>query len=446
MEIQIKNLNFSYRNFNEEESFFPPVIKNLNLEVKEGQHILIQGNGDSGKTTLSELLSGSYPDFLHGKHSGEILIKNKDSILSTPSQLMNLLTSVCQNSQNQILSTTCEDEIAFPLESIGCKREEMIKLIDKNLKFWSLENKRYQSPESLSGGERKRLLLAVATTIDAPILIFDETFDELDNLWRNKLANYIFKSTKTIVVFSSRYIKQFDGLFDTFYKMENGKLIETTAENLKSIKKEFTHFCFKECKNPQRIECKDISISRGDDFKIEIPEFYLKQGEVVSLIGENGSGKTTFARSLCGIDEPESGNFSLNPRLGKIGYIFQNPDYQIFLPTVKEELEYSMEEKNNITVEKICNKFSLSKNDICTTMSFAKRKNLQAATYYLLDRPFCIIDELDSGLTYQQTRELIDLLRENCAGILLISHEEVTTNWVNRCYKIENNIMKEICL
>ena len=78
-------------------------------------------------------------------------------------------------------------------------------------------------------------------------------------------------------------------------------------------------------------------------------DFSLESGEVVALMGPNGSGKSTFSRLLCGLDDMDRGSIVIDGKecgkedLGRsVGYMFQNPDYQIFLPTVKDELSYSL--------------------------------------------------------------------------------------------------------
>jgi energy-coupling factor transporter ATP-binding protein EcfA2 len=155
------------------------------------------------------------------------------------------------------------------------------------------------------------------------------------------------------------------------------------------------------------------------------------------LVGANGSGKSTFARLACGLDLPSGGSFSLDGKEAtptmlqrNVGYLFQNPDLQIFLPTVREELSWSLDRDKRISkaekerrVKECADLFGLCLNDTPTTMSYPERKALQAAVYYLLDRPFYILDELDNALTYAKAQMIVRLLQKNGSGLLIITHD-----------------------
>ena len=154
-------------------------------------------------------------------------------------------------------------------------------------------------------------------------------------------------------------------------------------------------------------------------------------------MGPNGSGKSTFSRLLCGLDSFDKGRIEIDgeeanrERLERsVGYMFQNPDYQIFLPTVKDELYYSLsllkitEKERERRLEETATLFSLNLSSTASIMSYGERKRLQSAIYYSLDRPFYILDELDSALSYKESVSIIQRLSEKGAGILLITHDE----------------------
>jgi len=178
-----------------------------------------------------------------------------------------------------------------------------------------------------------------------------------------------------------------------------------------------------------------------------------------SLIGPNGCGKSTFSRLACGLDTPSDGFFFLNGRKAStkelnssVGYLFQNPDLQIFLPTVRDELSWSLSRDRRLRKDEIERKvdqcaslFGLALEDTPTTMSYPRRKALQAAVYYLLDRPFYILDELDNALTYAKAQQIVRLLSENGSGILLITHDQKFASLVTQeGYSIQNGRMQTV--
>lgn len=428
--IKAENLAFRYDSYSEKEG--DKVLRNINLTVNKGEKVLILGEPESGKTTLSLILSSLIPEFVEGELEGKVYpeCEMKDR--------MGDYTLVPQNAGEFILGETVEDEIAFPLESLGIERKEIIERVDKALSFWGLDALREASTTELSGGEKRRLMLASSLVTNPDYVIYDESFDDLDKGWRQVLRDHIKESSEASLVMASRFLSFFNDLFDRIYVLEHGELREWNGE-LSSIPT--PHIIRKERNNI--LQCRGISFihprrsSFSSPFVLTLDDFSLKSGEVVALMGPNGSGKSTFSRLLCGLDTPSEGTIILDEtpcnkeRLERsVGYMFQNPDYQIFLPQVKDELSYSLsflkinEKEKEKRLSETAALFSLSLSDTASLMSYGERKRLQSAIYYSLDRPFYILDELDSALTYKESISILEKLSRNGAGILLITHDD----------------------
>ena len=427
--IKAENLAFRYDSYSEKEG--DKVLRNINLTVNKGEKVLILGEPESGKTTLSLILSSLIPEFVEGELEGKVYpeCEMKDR--------MGDYTLVPQNAGEFILGETVEDEIAFPLESLGIERKEIIERVDKALSFWGLDALREASTTELSGGEKRRLMLASSLVTNPDYVIYDESFDDLDKGWRQVLRDHIKESSEASLVMASRFLSFFNDLFDRIYVLEHGELREWNGE-LSSIPT--PNIIRKERNNI--LQCRGISFihprrsSFSSPFVLTLDDFSLKSGEVVALMGPNGSGKSTFSRLLCGLDTPSEGTIILDEtpcnkeRLERsVGYMFQNPDYQIFLPQVKDELSYSLsflkinEKEKEKRLSETAALFSLSLSDTASLMSYGERKRLQSAIYYSLDRPFYILDELDSALTYKESISILEKLSRNGAGILLITHD-----------------------
>ena len=428
--IKAENLAFRYDSYGKREN--DRVLKNINLTVNKGEKVLILGEPESGKTTLSLILSSLIPEFVEGRMEGKVYPEcdMKDR--------MDEYSLVPQNAGEFILGETVEDEIAFPLESLGIERKEIIERVDKALSFWGLDALREASTTELSGGEKRRLMLASSLVTNPDYVIYDESFDDLDKGWRQVLRDHIKESSEASLVMASRFLSFFNDLFDRIYVLEHGELREWNGE-LSSIP---TPHIIRKVRN-NILQCRGISFihprrsSFSSPFVLTLDDFSLKSGEVVALMGPNGSGKSTFSRLLCGLDTPSEGTIILDEtpcnkeRLERsVGYMFQNPDYQIFLPQVKDELSYSLsflkinEKEKEKRLSETAALFSLSLSDTASLMSYGERKRLQSAIYYSLDRPFYILDELDSALTYKESISILEKLSRNGAGILLITHDE----------------------
>ena len=174
-------------------------------------------------------------------------------------------------------------------------------------------------------------------------------------------------------------------------------------------------------------------------------------------MGHNGSGKSTFSRILCGLDKPEKGSITIDGEIRQgnmlsrsVGYMFQNPDYQIFLPTVRDELSYSLsflpleKKEKERRLEELSEIFSLKLDSVASLMGYGEKKRLQAAIYASLDRDFYILDELDSALSYRESVYILDKLRAKGAGILLITHDSVfASSLTDRLYRAEGGVISE---
>ncbi|MDD7201488.1 MAG: ATP-binding cassette domain-containing protein [Sphaerochaetaceae bacterium] len=446
--LEVRDLGYSYQSYTGKPS--RQVLDHLDLSVPMGRKVLVLGPFDAGKTTLARILSGLTPKYLGGPITGTLTLDGKNLLECEPWDLVEEVGYVSQNPQEQFIASTVEDELAFPLESLGVGRPEMRQRVDQALKRWGLEKYRRVSESQLSGGERKRVLVALEEMLDPKLWILDESFDDLDRDWRDQLSGSIRKSKHAVLVLASRYLSQFPGLFDDIYLLKDGRLVPAGEDPEAS----FSALCGDDGLVPLHpvrseggthvLEARDIRIAHqriSDEdhriFHLEVPEFRLESGQIITLVGENGSGKSTFARVACGLDSFEKGTMMIDGRSltrdelnCAVGYLFQNPDLQIFLPTVRDELSWSLErdasmDRRGISerVAQACSLFGLDPDDTPTTMSYPQRKALQGAVYYLLDRPFYVLDELDNALTYRKAQEITRLLAGKGSGILVITHD-----------------------
>jgi energy-coupling factor transport system ATP-binding protein len=167
----------------------------------------------------------------------------------------------------------------------------------------------------------------------------------------------------------------------------------------------------------------------------------LHKGAVTALVGPNGSGKSTLARLLCGLLAPTRGAVEVDRGRGfapaapaelnrLVGYLFQDPDHQIFLPTVEDELALCLRASGTrgadvrLRIDEAIERFGLPPGGTPPAlMSYGSRKLLQAAGSWLLGRDLLILDEADSGLSYRRFLALFAELRAGGAGILLVTHD-----------------------
>lgn len=462
--IDINHLDFSYPHYGkvaQNSSRF--VLKDFSCSVRQGERLLIIAPPDSGKTTLAKILILGIPTYGGGELKGSFSIDGKQMSELESYDLVETISYIGQNPQEQLLMNTCSDEIIFPLEALGLEKQEIKRALITSLEHWGLTQLADVHPQELSGGERKRLLLAVSEAIDANVWILDEVFDDLDDYYKQKLLTALKERKGCSITFASRFLPEFTNFFTSIGTIREGSFSyisesEIVDEQIKEKKRKIlrekhssSHFLRME---DGIIVHERKSVKSGSVFTLNVDDFHVEQGEIVALVGPNGSGKSTLSRTLCGLDKIMQGTISVdNTAMNqhqlkeRVGYLFQNPDYFLFLPTVFDELTFSLrsntkmshKEKEELALE-CANLFHLNLTDNPTMMSYGERKRLQAAVYYLLKRSFLIIDEIDSGITYTQAYEIIARYQELGCGLIIISHDaSFASSLADRTYEIVDN-------
>ncbi len=455
--LKIEKLKYKYPDY--PGLSFPALFNNLNLTLKKGELRVILGKPESGKTTLSRIIAGLIPRFSGGTYSGTVEVSGQNISGLKPYDLIEKEGIVSQNPDEQIITTRCDSEVAFTMESLGWPAEKMEDRIARAFRLSGIEHLKTRDPATLSGGEKKKLLLASLFAVDPPLWILDETLEELDPASLKQLLKSIIVPDRTVLIFATKIppaLKQYNAGYSLIY---NGIIINR-EENISYFEKclEEEGIIYSQGKKPMLssgstekllLKAENISYAYNgqEDFRISIPAFELYKGETVSLVGRNGSGKSTLGKILCGLLKCESGSISIDDGSGTVtaadtarrnretGFIFQNPDYQIFLPTVGEELSYGLDIEEK-TISRIVELFRLPGKDIPPAiMSYGARKRLQGAVYYLFGKNLYIIDEADSGLSLDDFSRLVSLLKEKGAAVMIITHNmDLSRLYSNRIF------------
>lgn len=172
--------------------------------------------------------------------------------------------------------------------------------------------------------------------------------------------------------------------------------------------------------------------------------FSVKLGETVALMGPNGSGKTTIGKLMVKIYKPTSGrilidgrdimSYSLSDIGCKIGYVFQNPEKQLFSPTVKEEISFGLrfrgvkEDRLIEKVDEMLSYFDLGHraDNFPFNLSQGEKQRLAIASVLALEPKFIIFDEPTTGLDYLRKKRFLEILckvRDKGVGYMMISHD-----------------------
>ncbi|MBN1834788.1 MAG: ABC transporter ATP-binding protein [Spirochaetales bacterium] len=449
--LRVRELSFSYPEY----PGMPAqrLFARLGLELPPRSMTVLLGPPDTGKTTLCRVVAGLVPRFSGGTLEGAVFLPDGELGGRAPFELVEQVGLVFQNPGDQLFCSRCDLEVAFALESLGRGREEIRDRVERALEWMGLGPFGDRDPLTLSGGEKKKLLLACLHAIDPPLWLLDETLDELDPASRERLLGYLREHGKTVLLPSAKWHHLFTDYADRAAVLEDGGLRDLGREKTAgSLAKELqrTGLTLPDSLRRRAVPLGDTLIEARDlgfrypgegSFRLRVPEFSVRAGEVVALTGANGSGKTTLGRILCGLLEPgegsvharEAGTLRAVPagRLNSFtGFLFQDPDLQIFLPTVAEELSYGLRRQGldpegiGRAVDDALERFRLPGPEVPPAlMSYGARKRLQAAICYLLERPVLVIDEGDSGLGAPEFAGLLEVFRGPGRGLVFITHD-----------------------
>ena len=414
------DISFSYSDGTE-------IFSSFRFSIPSGGKLRIISDPGSGKTTLARILTGSVPSYSGGMLQGRVLINGKD-ILSIPSPLrLSFAGRVSQNTDEMMLFSSIEEEIAFPLMNLGLSPEEIREKTEKVIALFGLESLCGVPASELSGGEKRRLMLAVLFAVDPELYILDESFDELSPAWRRRLLELIAGSERSFLILGSHEIAEYGELPGDVIAIEKVRAVPYERKPLPACLPALSP-------GMNELSCSDLFIRRlhrsasGSPFTLAVPSFSLRGGECVVITGENGAGKSSFSRVLCGLLEEESGCVSLNGRMmspkerrRNVAYLMQNPYEELFLPTVLDEAK-STGAADDVIAAAI-RRFHLDPEWYTAEISYGRAKLLQAMLFHLLGRPFAVFDEFDSSLTYSESLGAVEAYLSSGAGVVVITHD-----------------------
>jgi energy-coupling factor transport system ATP-binding protein len=446
--IKFKNISYSY---NGDES---NGIKNINCHIKRGEVIALCGKSGCGKTTVTRLLNGLIPHYFQGALKGEVEIDGQSMTGANLYDFVGKVGSVFQNPRSQFFCVEALDEMAFACENLRVEKKKILEQIEKVSRAFNVESLLDKNLFQLSGGEKQRIACASVAAIEPEIYVLDEPSSNLDIVSieeLKKVVNRLKKLGKTIVI-SEHRLYWLTALADRFIYMEDGQ-----------IQKDFSTDAFMRLSNEQRYELGlrslnpfDVELSRrqencekevlieGLKFAynktpiIDIESINLPQNMIYGILGDNGAGKSTFAKVFCGLEKKAKGRVCienktlLNKRRSQFCYmVMQDVNHQLFTESIEEEIMLSMDEAvddKEKQVSILLESFDLSEKKDLHPMSLSggEKQRVAIASAVASSNPFIILDEPTSGLDYKNmkavSQHIMDMKTDG-KTIFIITHD-----------------------
>lgn len=222
--ITVQNFSYTYPGETK------PSLRNIDLEIPEGQFCGVVGPNGAGKSTLCYSLSGFIPHFFRGQTRGAIRIDGKETAGSSLGELAGEVGLVFQNPFNQISGTrfSVREEIAFGLENLGLPRVEIKHRVQEALDLLDLEELAERSPFALSGGQQQRVAIASVLAMRPKLLVLDEPTSQLDPRGTEEIFVALSKLSKrggltvVLVEYKLEWLAEFA---DRVVALSNGKIV-----------------------------------------------------------------------------------------------------------------------------------------------------------------------------------------------------------------------------
>ncbi|MCR9942231.1 ABC transporter ATP-binding protein [Vibrio owensii] len=492
MTIEFSNFSFRY------ESLDKPTLKNINLRIEKGEKIVIIGPSGSGKSTLGQCLNGLIPHAIKGETSGQLTINGQDTAPFDMHQFTEQVGTVLQDTDSQFVGLSIGEDIAFALENQLMSNIDMYPLVKATAKMVDLEQMLDRSPHDLSGGQKQRVSLAGILVDDVDILLFDEPLAALDPKTGKKTIEIIDdlhrETGKTIIIIEHRLEDVLHRSVDRIILMESGEIIaDTTPDEILAsplleeygIREPLYLSALKEAGCAIEGDAKPSSLSTlplaqyqtavsawfeasratnvekqaetllavrnltysydGEKNALEDVSFDVKRGEFVSVLGKNGSGKSTITKLVMGVIEPDQGSMILNgqdlneltifERSQKVGVVMQNPNHMISHHMIFDEVAFGL--RNRGVEEKQVEAKVLEVLELCglskyrhwpiEALSYGQKKRVTIASILALEPELLILDEPTAGQDYRNYTSMLSFIeklnRELGITVMIISHD-----------------------
>lgn len=488
--LLVENLSFRYRDRQ------GAAIHNISFSAEKGELLLLAGASGCGKTTLVRAINGLIPRSYKGELTGQVLLNGQDNAGMPLSRISQMVGTVLQDPERQILGTKVINEVAFGLENMGLPRAEILQRAQDALEYLKIAHLGLRETFNLSGGEKQKVALAGVLAMRPSVLLLDEPLASLDPasaletlgmvrrladegltiLMVEHRVEDVLKISPSRVMYMSegeiRYLGDAPGLMKTVdyheVKLPAAMIAARAAADPAPAALTFLP-------GAQGGEAEGLgksplvrfeNVAFGYESEREILHginLDIKKGDVIAVLGPNGAGKTTFVKHAIGLLKPKSGRVLVNGKdtheasvaeiASTLGYVFQSPSHMLFAPTVREELSFGPKnlkhapEKIEQQVKSSLEIVNLSdkENDPPLSLSFGQQKRVSIAAILAMRSKILVMDEPTAGQDYKNYMNFMDAILQlpSFEAILFITHDvDMAVIYANRVILVADGAVR----
>ena len=491
--IEFKDFTYTYR------TQAGPTLRNISFSINRGEKVLIVGASGSGKSTIAKCINALIPSTFPGKIEGSLTVNGLNPAAEGIFNMSKQVGTVLQDTDGQFIGLTVAEDIAFALENDRIPQEEMRRKVMEAARTVSVEQLLSSVPGALSGGQKQRVSLAGILVDDVEIFLFDEPLANLDPAAGKRIIELIDRLNreqgKTIVIIEHRLEDVLYRRVDRIILVEKGEIAaDMTAGRIlcsgllpqKGIREPLYVSALKyagcklrpedgpedigtmnmapykdalqswfqktdlppaKAEAPVALEVKGLCFryDKNLPYAVEDVSFRIRKGEMVSIVGTNGAGKSTTASLISGFNRQDAGeifldgeeisSWSIKQRGEKIGFVLQNQNQMISRTIIRDEVALGLavrkvpkdEIEERVTrVLKICGIYPY-RNWPVSAVSFGQKKRVTIASILVMNPELLILDEPTAGQDWAHYTEIMEFLRKLNRDlgitILMITHD-----------------------
>lgn len=511
--VDVQGLSYAYRGFEDKW-----VLCDISLQIQSQEFIAVAGRTGSGKSTLCYALNSLVPHSFGGIMEGTVLVCGTNTRDTTPASLASKVGIVLQSAESQLVGLTVREDVEFGLENLALDRNEIRTRADWALDVVQLGHLQDASPWNLSGGQKQRLAIASALAFRPQLLVLDNPTAELDPVGKQEVLETISllnrehhitifivdQELHEILPYAHRLLVLDEGrvlLIDTpdavldqaeriraagvklpdvteiGYQLRKRKLWEGVLPiGIDQAKDRFANIL--KSHPPQAIpqagahhagepliELSDVSFHYTSSKPVlQKINLTIHSGDFVALMGQNGAGKTTLAKHLNGLLKPNSGQVlvegmdtrkeSVAKLATRVGYVFQNPDHQIFSKTVVEELSFGPKnlgwqpDRIEQAVQRALHDIGMEDRGEAEPyfMGLAERKLIAIASVLIMEPHVLVLDEPATGADYNVAlrimRYICDLHQRGLTVIIITHDVSLAANYATRMIAMRDGTIR----
>ncbi len=475
--LRIENLSFRYR------SRADLALRSISFEAAAGQVLLIAGASGCGKTTLIRCINGLIPNSYKGEIQGGIWVQGKPIQGLSLARISQMVGTVLQDPERQILGTRVINEVAFGLENLHLSREEILSRVDEALTRLNILHLKDRETFHLSGGEKQKVAIAGVLAMRPLVLLLDEPLASLDPASAQETLQMVRRLADdgmTVLMVEHRVEDVLNIHPETAMFLDEGEIRYYgptaglyRAVDYHRIKLPAPLILERAVRDPvpepvtRQLEAAKAGIPNQTLVRFEGVRFgyeenqtvlaginlEIRRGDIIAVLGPNGAGKTTLVKHAIGLLKPKAGRVLVDGRdthqisvaevAHTLGYVFQSPSHMLFAETVRAELAFGPTnlkhppeeiEKDVREAIRIVHLEGFEENPPLA-LSFGQQKRVSIAAILAMRSRILVMDEPTAGQDYKNYMEFMDAILKlpGFEAVLFITHDiDLAVIYANR--------------